>query len=106
VARRKAHLVGLDAIGAHWIASAGRPRNALRRATATFFQSKDRSSLQWQLARRPGSFLPFADATSSRAIAADPHSGAGRLPPTTRVQEDAWSPCPQAPHPAPLKDAS
>ncbi len=97
MARRKAHLSGLDAAPTGWIASTPEPRNALRRATATFFLvggpffrvlgAFPLASLANPGESHPAGFPAFARTTSSRAIAADPHSGAGRLPPTTRVQE-------------------
>ena len=73
-----------------WIASETEPRNALRRATATFYLAEGpffRVLGNPSQGIHPTDFSAFARTASSRALAADPHSGVGRLPPTTRVQE-------------------
>jgi len=59
VARRKARWVGIHAAPASWIASKPEPRNALRRATATFYWSKDRSSGYWAVDPQVRQFPAF-----------------------------------------------
>jgi len=88
VARRKAHLSGLDAAPTGWIASKPEPRNALRRATATFFLiggpffrllgNPSWGSLANLGGIHPTDFSAFARTTSSRALAAEPRIGPGR----------------------------
>jgi len=81
VARRKAHLSGLDAAPTGWIASKPEPRNALRRATATFFLIEGpffRVLGNPSQGIHPTGFPAFARTASSRALAAEPRIGPGR----------------------------
>jgi hypothetical protein len=66
---------------ASWIASKPKPRNALRRATATFFLAEGpffRVLGNPSQGIHPAGFPAFTRTTSSRAIAADPRIGVGR----------------------------